>query len=321
MALSTGPVLVTGAAGFAGSHLLDLLSAQGLRPTGWYRPATDRPREIAGVRWQAVDLLEREAVIRAVTEWRPTVVYHCAGAAHVGRSWAHSRETLAANVLGTHHLLNALRTVAIRARVLIPGSSMVYRPSDRAIREDDPIGPGSPYALSKLAQEMLGRRAIEEDGQEVLLTRSFNHMGPRQDPSFAASGFARQIALIEAGLAQPVIPVGNLEAARDLTDVRDTVRAYQSIVERGRPGVIYNVCSGMAYKIGEIFERLARLGRVAVEIRIDPSKYRPSDMPLSLGSPERISREVGWIPQIPLDQSLADILEYWRREVREAAPP
>src|SRR4051812_13690518 len=163
-------------------------------------------------------------------EARPETVFHCAGSAHVGQSWSGTRETLAANVMGTHHLLDGLRNAGLHARVLIPGSSYVYRQSDRALSEDDPIAPASPYALSKLAQEMLGRRGIDEDGQQVFLTRSFNHIGPRQAPSFAASAFARQIVMIEQQQTPPIISVGNLDAVRDFTDVRDTARAYSAIV-------------------------------------------------------------------------------------------
>jgi GDP-4-dehydro-6-deoxy-D-mannose reductase len=191
----------------------------------------------------------------------------------------------------------------------------VYRQSDAALSEDDPIGPASPYALGKLAQEMLGARSIAEDGQQVFLTRSFNHIGPRQDPSFAASAFAKQIAVIEKGGAAPVIEVGNLDAMRDLTDVRDTVRAYREIVERGRAGVAYNVCSGTAHKIGDLLDGLVTLSLVAVEIRVDPARYRPNDTPVLLGNPARVKKDTGWEPRIPLAQTLADLLDYWRKEV------
>lgn len=309
----TGPVLVTGAAGFAGSHLLDLLERDGLAPHAWHRPGN--PPSASGTdaaRWHAVDVLDARAVSDAIAELRPAAVYHCAGAAHVGQSWSRSRDTFAANMLGTHHVLAALRRSGLRARVLIPGSALVYRPAGVALAEDAPLGPASPYALSKLAQEMLGVRAVEEDGQCVLLTRSFNHLGPRQDPSFAASSFARQIARIEAGLAEPVIAVGNLDARRDLTDVRDTVRAYRLILEGALAGAIYNVCSGCAHPIREILETLVSLSRVKVEIRSDPARYRPQDQDLLLGDPGRLQRDLGWKPEIPLAQSLLDVLDYWR---------
>ena len=260
-------------------------------------------------------MLDAGAVARALAGLRPSIVFHCAGAAHLGQSWGSTRETLATNVLGTHHLLRGLRLAGVSARVLIPGSSYVYRQSDRALTESDPIGPSSPYALSKLAQEMLGTRGIDEDGQRIFLTRSFNHIGARQAPSFAASGFAKQIAQIEAGRMAPTIDVGNLDAARDFTDVRDTVRAYRDLVSRGRPGRIYNVCSGTAHKMRDVLDRLIAFSRVPVQVRVDPARYRPSDTPLLLGDPSLLKREVGWEPAIPLDQTLSDLLDYWRKEV------
>jgi GDP-4-dehydro-6-deoxy-D-mannose reductase len=195
--------------------------------------------------------------------------------------------------------------------VIIPSSAMVYAPADRALAEDDPLIPRSPYALSKLAQEMEGIRAIG-DGLGVTIARAFNHMGPRQDPHFAASGFARRIADIEAGRWEPEIAVGNLDAQRDLTDVRDTIRAYTSILERGIPGRPYNVCSGRAITIREVLDRLLARARVPVRIRVDQARLRPNDVPLMLGNPARIQAELGWSPDIPLDQTLDDLLNDWR---------
>jgi len=296
-------VLVTGARGFAGSHLLDLLAARRIDAVGWGR--------------QDVDLLDRDAVTRAIARVRPSVVYHCAGVSHVGLSFGSIGNTFAANVLGTHHLLDALRTARLSARVLIVGSSLVYRQSSRPLNEDDPTGPATPYAVSKLAQELLGRRAIGEDGQQVFFSRPFNHTGPRQNASFSAPSFARQIALIENGAIPPEIAVGNLDAARDLHDVRDTVRAYAAIVESGQPGRIYNVCAGEAFKIGDVLARLVAMSRVPITIRIDPTRYRPNDNPVLLGDRSRIERELKWAPQIPLDQTLRDLLDYWRAAAKE----
>lgn len=307
-------ILVTGAAGFAGGHLVDLLAGPGAAVTGWHRPGGKLPTTTCHVQWQAVDLLDADAVSRAIADLRPSIVFHCAGAPHVGQSWSGARETLAANVLTTHHLLHALRVAGIRARLLIPGSAYVYRQSDQALNEEDPIAPASPYGLSKLAQEMLGRRGIDENGQQVFLTRSFNHTGPRQEASFAAPGFARQIALIEAGRMPPTIEVGNLDAARDITDVRDTVRAYRDIVERGKPGTVYNVCSGRARTIREVLDRLVALSRMRVRVRVDAARHRPNDNPVLLGDPGRLKADVGWAPVIPLEQTLSDLLDYWRTE-------
>jgi GDP-4-dehydro-6-deoxy-D-mannose reductase len=281
--------------------MVEVLSTSGVPVIAWGR--------------QEVDLLDRAAVARALAAVRPTVVYHCAGAAHVGQSLTHSRETLAKNVLGTHHVLDGLRSAGIAARVLITGSSLVYRQSTRALTEDDPIGPATPYALSKLAQEMLGTRGIREDGQQVFLVRAFNHTGPRQQPSYAAPAFARQIALIERGRIAPEIRVGNLDAARDLHDVRDTVRAYRDVIARGKPGTVYNVCSGRAVPIREVLDQLVAMSRVPLTVKVDRELYRPNDNPILLGDRSRIEREIGWNPVIPLEQTLADLLAYWRKEI------
>ena len=310
--------LVTGAAGFAGSHLLDLLVADAAHSPGativaWQRSDSDGSggrHASAGVQWESIDLLDREAVRASIDRIRPTAVYHCAGAAHVGRAWEHAESTFATNVRGTHYLLDALARTGVESRMLIPSSALVYAPAGRALREDDPLRPSSPYGLSKLAQEMLaphaGRRVT------VLVARAFNHFGPRQDPFFAASGFARRIADIERGTWAPEISVGNLEARRDLTDVRDTVRAYRLILERAEPGEIFNVCSGVAIQIRELLDRLIAHARVAVRIRIDPARYRPNDTPLLLGDPSRIRKTLGWMPQIDLDRTVDDLLAYWR---------
>jgi GDP-4-dehydro-6-deoxy-D-mannose reductase len=303
-------VLVTGAAGFAGSHLIALLAGRGARIVGWHRPGGSPPPPDAGVTWQAVDLLDRAAVRASVARLRPDEVYHCAGAAHVGRAWDRTEATLATNVRATHYLLDALSREQVPARVLIPSSAMVYAAAERALTEDDPLVPSTPYGVSKLAQELLGRRAGGDI--RVGIARAFNHFGARQDPAFVASGFARRIADIERGRWAPEISVGNLDARRDLTDVRDTVRAYRLIVERGTPGRPYNVCSGRAVAIRDLLDTLIARARVPVSVKIDPARYRPNDVPLLLGDPSRIQRELGWEAEIPLEQTIDDLLEYWR---------
>jgi GDP-4-dehydro-6-deoxy-D-mannose reductase len=307
-------ILVTGAAGFAGSHLLDRLAAGGSRVVAWHRPGGQPPREVPGTRWEAVDLRDAAQVSDAIARLRPSAVYHCAGAAHVGRAWDSIEPTLAINVLGTHHLLQALERAGVGARVLVPSSALVYAPSGDALDESHPLVPSSPYGLSKLAQEMLAART--NGALAVTIARPFNHFGPRQDPFFAASGFARRIADIEHGRWAPEMSVGNLEARRDLTDVRDTVRAYQLILERGVPGRPYNVCTGHAIAIRELLDRLLASARVPIAVKIDPSRYRPNDTPVLLGDPGRLRDELGWTPEIPLDKTLDDLLEYWRQKVR-----
>ena len=309
------PILVTGAAGFAGSHLLDLLAADGGDLVAWRRPGGKPPRRVERVTWDAVDLLDRAATFAAIARWRPRAVYHCAAAAHVGQAWEHSADTFAVNVRGTHHLLEAVRRASVGAVVLITSSAMVYQPSNEAIREDHALVPPNPYGLSKLAQELLALRAIGDAG-DIRIARAFNHVGPRQDPSFAISGFARQIAEIEAGGRAPEIVVGNLDARREVTDVRDTVRAYRAVVDRGARGRPYNVSSGCAHAVGEILERLTAKARVRVDVRVDPGRLRPNDVPLLVGDPTRIREELGWTPTIPLDRTLDDVLEYWRSQTR-----
>ncbi len=308
--------IVTGAAGFAGSHLLDLLAADTDQEVfAWHRPGGHQPRPVAGVRWQAVDLLDRQSILRAVEAAAPATVYHCAGAAHVGQSWGKAADTLRVNVLGTHSLVEALRAAAPDARLLITSSALVYGPSDDAIDETCAIRPANPYGLSKVAQEMT---ACGEGGHpHAYIARPFNHFGPRQDPSFSSAAFARQIARIEAGLIAPEIHVGNLEAFRDLTDVRDTVRAYRLIVERGVAGRPYNVCTGKPVRIDSLLATLVSLAGVAVRIVTDPSRYRPNDTPVVLGNPARANQELGWTATIPVEQTAQDLLEYWRQQVRE----
>jgi GDP-4-dehydro-6-deoxy-D-mannose reductase len=307
-----GPILVTGAAGFVGGHMLELLARDNVELVAWHRPGAAPPIDLPASKWEPVDLLDRTAVHEAIARVRPATVYHCAGAAHVGRSWESVEPTFAINVRGTHHLIEGLRETGVEARVLIPSSSMVYAPSSERIREDQSTVPDSPYGLSKLAQELVG--SGNPGGPEVFIARAFNHLGARQDPGFVASGFARRIADIEAGGWPPEIAVGNLDARRDLTDVRDTVRAYRLIVGRGTPGRAYNVCTGRAVSIRSLLDMLLARARVPIQITVDPARYRPSDLPIVVGDPHRIQQELGWTADIPLERTLEDLLAFWRRK-------
>ena len=308
------PVLITGASGFAGSHLMEYLSRT-CEVEGWSRSAPPAALAAPG-RWRRIDLLDRDAVRTAVRELRPAAVYHCAGMPHVAESWSDTAQPLASNVLATHHLFDALRRAGISARVLVPGSATVYAPALEPVSEDHPIGPGSPYALSKLAQEQLALRAAPADGVDVVLTRSFNHTGPRQAPAFVAPSMARQIALIEKGDRGPVIRVGNLDAQRDFTDVRDVVRAYVGLMDRAASSVFYNVASGVGRTMRSVLDALVSRARVPVRVETDPGLLRPNDQPMLVGDASRIRQAIGWQPSISFDQMLDDLLEYWRREVR-----
>lgn len=313
MAVSGVP-LVTGAAGFAGQHLLQRLVMRG-DVAGWNRPGTEAPAA-KGVSWAAVELLDRAAVAAAIAELRPAAVYHLAGIAHVGDSWANAEETFAGNVVGTMHLFDALREAGLRPRVLVTSSATVYRPSNDALGEDAPVAPNTPYGTSKLAQEMVALSVWRDHGIPVVIVRAFNHIGPLQSPAFAAPGFARQLARIEAGLAEPVLKVGNLEARRDLSDVRDTVRAYEALMHTGHAGAIYNVCAGRAIAMQDVLDALCRFSRVPVRVEQDPARMRPADTPVVLGDCGRLTADTGWRPEHPLETTLADLMEYWRVAVR-----
>jgi GDP-4-dehydro-6-deoxy-D-mannose reductase len=297
-------VLVTGAAGFAGGYVMERLARAGTPAVGWSR--------------HDVDLLDREAVRARIRDLRPSAIYHCAGAPHVAHSWSDTTHPLRSNVLATHNLFDAVRRAGMACRVLVTGSATVYRDSPAPIDEGGALEPSSPYGLSKLAQEQLAIRAMAEDGIDIVVTRSFNHTGPRQRPSFAAPAMALQLALVEAGRAEPVIRVGNLDALRDITDVRDTIRAYELLMARGRAGVPYNVCSGVARAIGTLLEGLRARARVPVQVTVDPSRFRRNDTPVLVGDPARLQSDTGWRPEISFDQMLDDLLDYWRSQVAGA---
>jgi GDP-4-dehydro-6-deoxy-D-mannose reductase len=305
-------ILVTGATGFAGSHLLERLPSDAT-VVAWARPrgrtaASTRP----GVEWQDVDLLDRHGIARALRASSPGVIYHLAGAPHVGASFDNPAAPLEINALGTHHLLAAVEKEVPRARVVIVTSAMVYGPSAAALTEASPLAPGSPYGLSKLAQDRLASLAAT-GGLDVVIARPFNHTGARQEPSFSLPGFAQQIARIEAGLAEPVIHVGNLDAERDISDVRDVVDAYAVIAVRGNAGTPYNVCSGRAWRIGDLLEELLRRSRVSVRVEQDAARMRPVELPRLVGDNTRL-RALGWQPRIALETMLDDVLDYWRSQ-------
>jgi GDP-4-dehydro-6-deoxy-D-mannose reductase len=308
-------VLVTGASGFAGSHLLDLLATTDARLIAWsHRGGHHKPQGAPGI-WHAVDILDAGGVDRAVGETSPDLVYHLAGDAQSGGSWDRLGATFAVNVRGTHHLLAAVARHAPSARVVVTGSALVYKAEDHPIGEDSELKPASPYAVSKLAQETLALRAASLDRLDIVVARPFNHVGPRQSPAFIAASVARQLALIEAGRTEPHLRVGNLDAERDLTDVRDTVRAYQAMAVRGHGGAAYNVCKGEGLRMKTLVQALVDRTKVPVEITIDPARFRPVDVPRLVGDNSRLRSETGWVPLIPLDHTLDDLLDYWRERV------
>jgi GDP-4-dehydro-6-deoxy-D-mannose reductase len=305
--------LVTGATGFAGGHLVEHLLEHTPRVAAWGHaggrdlPARTDPR----VDWSAVDVNDSGAVLQALEALRPSAIYHCAGVADVHGTWTASARALRVNVLGTHTLLGAVERLGLDVPVLVTGSALVYGTSTAALTEDSPVAPSSPYGVSKLAQEMTANLAPGH----VILARPFNHAGPRQAAAYVTSSFARQIAEAEAGVREPVLSVGNLDARRDITDVRDTVRAYRLLVERGRPHQPYNVCRGEAFRVGDLLESLVRQAQIRIEVKTDPARLRPNDNPVVLGDPGRLRRDTGWTPAIAIDDTLRDLLAYWRHQL------
>ena len=316
-----GPVLVTGAAGFAGNHLLALLRREGV-VDGWYRPGAPppatAPTPAQGVRWRAIDLRDMVAVHDALAQLKPQAVYHLAGAANQGAAWANSDAALELNALVTHVLLRAVARHTPEARVLVTTSAAVYGRSDSPHREDSPVAPATPYGVSKLAQEMVALQAARHERLDVVVVRPFNHIGPGQDPGFFAPGFARQLARIEAGIDAAPMRVGNLTPRRDLCDVRDTVRAYRLLMQHGASGEVYNVCRGEAVEIGAVLDLLRSDVTTSVDVLVDPEKLRPVDVPVVVGDRTRVTNTTGWTPEIPLAETLRDILAEQRAAVRHA---
>jgi GDP-4-dehydro-6-deoxy-D-mannose reductase len=306
-----GVILVTGAAGFAGSHVVEALAGRG-DIVAWRHESAPPSEAERLARWEQIDLLDADEVNAAIARIRPSAIYHCAGAPNVAHSWRDTITPLSVNVLATHYLLDAVRRTGTPCRMVVPGSATVYTPSHAALNEDSPIGPANPYAVSKLAQETLAIRAVSEDGIDVVVARPFNHTGPRQRASFAAPNMARQIAQIEHGLIEPVIRIGNLDAQRDITDVRDIARAYIALMDRGATSTVYNVASGVARTMRSVLDALVQRAKVSVTVETDPALIRPNDTPVLLGDASRLRHTTGWRPEIPFEQTLDDLLDYWR---------
>lgn len=319
--------LITGITGFAGSHLAEyLLSRKDVEVYGTVRWRS-RTENIEGIRDRIrlveCDLMDATAVDQAIQKVRPDLIFHLAAQSFVPTSWLAPAETLMNNILGELNLFEAVRRAGIDPLIQIACSSEEYglvHEDEVPINEDNPLRPQSPYAVSKIAQDFLGYQYFRSYGLRVVRTRTFNHTGPRRGEVFVTSSFAKQIAEIEHGLAEPVLKVGNLEARRDFTDVRDVVRAYWLALERGEPGEVYVIASGRDHRISEVAEMLLAMSRVPIRIEQDPARMRPSDVPVLLGDSTKFRRRTGWEPLIPFEKTLADLLEYWRGRVACEAP-
>ncbi|MGH2485115.1 MAG: GDP-mannose 4,6-dehydratase, partial [Ktedonobacterales bacterium] len=275
--------------------------------------------EPSSLRSLRADITDRSQVRAVLEEARPDLIFHLAGQASVGESWRRPDLTFAVNAGGALNLLEELRTLGLRPRVLLVGSSEQYgvvTSEENPVREDHPLRPVTPYAVSKAAQDMIGYQYFASYGLDALRVRAFNHFGPWQPPAFVIASFARQIALIEAGRAERVVRVGNLEARRDFLAVQDVVRAYLALAERGQPGEAYNVVSGVATAIHAILDTLIARATVSISVEIDEALLRPVDVPIVYADTSRLREDTGWTPALPVPDALAATLAYWRERVR-----
>ncbi len=312
-------VLVTGVTGFAGSHLVDYMLERGDAEIYGILRWRSRTENIEHVRDRITllecDLRDSSSTRDTLEKVRPDWIFHLAAQSFVPTSWSAPTESLTTNILGQVNLFEAVRRIGLKCRIQLACSSEEYGmvfPDETPIRETNPLRPLSPYAVSKVAQDMLGYQYWMSWQVDSVRTRGFNHEGPRRGPVFVASDFAKQIADIENGRREPVVRVGNLDALRDFTDVRDMVRAYWLALEKCEPGEVYNICSGKAWRIGDMLDHLLGLSRTKIEVRQDPARLRPSDVPILLGDHSKFSAVTGWQPTIPFETTLADMLEYWR---------
>lgn len=314
-------VLITGINGFVGGHLAEhLLADAAWEVYGLARqPILTLPQLRGCVRLVTADLADPQEVARALAEAQPEVIFHLAGQANVHRSFQDPAGTIQTNVFAQLNLLEALRAQGAHPLVLIAGSNEIYghvRPEELPLDERTPLRPVSPYAVSKVTQDLLAYQYHISHGMRTIRLRPFNHIGPRQEETFVTSAFAAQIARIEAGLQAPKLKVGNLSAERDFTDVRDMVRAYTLAALRGEPGCAYNIGSGRSVSIRWILDTLVSQSSVPIEIELDPARMRPADVPRVVAAADHFQRDTGWRPSIPLEHTLRDILEHWREVIR-----
>jgi GDP-4-dehydro-6-deoxy-D-mannose reductase len=315
--------LITGITGFAGSHLAEYLLAEqpevAVYGTHRWRSRMDNIHQLEGkVQLVEADLRDLTSVTRALEVSRPDYIFHLAAQSFVPTSWNAPGDTLATNVIGQTNVFEAVRALKLDPAIQIACSSEEYGlvlPDEVPIKESNPLRPLSPYAVSKVAQDYLAYQYFQSYGIRSVRTRGFNHTGPRRGEVFVTSNFARQVARIEAGKIEPVLRVGNLDAVRDFTDVRDMVRAYWLAATRAKPGEVYNIASGSGITIRAMLDMLLAKARIAVKVETDPARLRPSDVEVLIGDYSKFKADTGWEPRIPFERTLSDLLDYWRERV------
>jgi len=313
-------VLIIGATGFVGNHLASHLHTIHPDATiyGTRLSATEKSNKHIETTFQ-IDLKDYERVREMLVECQPDTIYHLAAQAFVPRSFEDPWETLENNIRSQLNLIQACIELDIRPRMLIISSAEIYGAVDATqmpITLDTPMRPTNPYSVSKVTQDMLGLQFYLSHDMPIMRARAFNHIGPGQNPRFVAPAFATQIAKIEVNQQEPFIYVGNIEAQRDFTDVRDIVRAYQLITEKGQPGQAYNIASGKAYSIQYLLDTLLSYSDIEIEIRVDEARLRPVDVPVILGDYSQLNHDTGWQPTISFEGTLKDVLDDCRQRIK-----
>ena len=315
---------VTGAEGFAGSHLTELLLREGMETHGTYLDDTAfgaLPDVVSQAKLARCDLRDREGIARLVLETSPDLVFHLAGVSSVPQSERNPALTVETNITGTCNVLDAVRDNAGQASVVMVSSAEVYGKVTREqvpLSEDAPVKPDNLYGVTKATVELLSKLYVARYGMDIVIVRPFNHIGPRQNPVFVCADFASQIAQIEYELMPARINVGDISVERDFTDVRDMMKGYLLAARRAYRGDTYNLCSGRTRRVEEILKTLLSFATVPIEIHQDPTKRRPSEIPILVGTAEKFRRVTGWVPEIPFETTLRDTLNYWRARVRPA---
>ena len=315
-------VLITGITGFAGSHLAEYALSKNAEVWGSmrWRSKTDNIDHVRNdLKLVDCDIRDASSMNSLIEQSKPDYIFHLAAQSFVPTSWHAPHETLTTNIIGQLNLLEAVRFLKTKTRIQIAGSSeeygMVYE-DEVPIKESNPLRPLSPYGVSKVTQDLLCYQYNRSYGIDIVRTRAFNHTGPRRGHVFVVSDFAKQIAQIEVGVKAPVIEVGNLEAIRDFTDVRDVVRAYWLALEKGEPGEVYNICAGKGWSIKQVLDMLLALTKSEVEVVKKPERLRPSDVPILIGDNSKFVQKTGWKTEIPFEKTLADVLDYWRNQLK-----
>lgn len=319
--------LITGVNGFVGGHLAAELRRHDPSSELWGLGWGDIDREsleahAPGIRLVEGDLIDPDFVAPVLAEARPDVIYHLAAASSVARSWQHAARSLEINAIGTVHLLDAVADLGLDPVVVVTSTAEVYGRVPTAsppLTESAPLAPLSPYGTSKTAQDLLVGQYHTGRGLATVRVRFFHLTGPGRPEHFVASSFARQAALAEAGLSAPVIHVGNVEAVRDVTDVRDAVRACRMVAERRHAGEVFHVCTGRGISVAELLELVRGLCRVELAVEIDEQRLRPADIPWMVGDPSKIEIATGWRADISLEQTLRDLLDWWRARIESSA--